>query len=84
MRVETGYDIGNHPLPTEVTVEFAPDGGTMALSYDKGVLFYDVNVDRDALDLPDEPIGHGAAGATTGLGLGAVLGTAAMIAVAAD
>ena len=82
--VATGIDVGDHPLPTEVDVAFSGDGHTRALMHPEGVLFYDVEVDRGALDLPDGPIGRGASGAAAGLGAGAVLGTALMIAVMAD
>lgn len=82
--VATGVDVGRHPLPTEVEVAFSGDGNTMALMHPEGVLFYDVDVDRGALSLPDGPIGRGAAGAAVGLGAGAVVGTALMIAVVMD
>lgn len=82
--VATGVDVGDHPLPTEVDVAFSGDGHTMALMHPEGVVFYDVDVDRGALALPDGPIGRGAAGAAAGLGAGAVLGTALMIAVVMD
>lgn len=82
--VATGVDVGDHPLPTDVEVSFSDDGTTMALTHPQGVLFYDVDVDRGALSLPDGPIGSGAAGAAAGLGAGAVVGTALMIAIVAD